>query len=85
MPLSPIPAEKNWSLPLNKVWDSNPPLKKGSWEKIQVTGIWGAQACPGKGQIHAAETDAGFSAAGVARRKWGKGFAVIRLPPVLAA
>jgi hypothetical protein len=29
-----------------------------------VTGIGGAQACPGKGQIHATETGAGFSVAG---------------------
>jgi len=35
----------------------NPPR---SGEKIQAAGKWGVRVCPGKGQIHAAKTGAGF-------------------------
>jgi hypothetical protein len=36
------------------------PSSPRSCEKIQAAGKWGARVCPGKGQIHAAKTGAGF-------------------------
>jgi hypothetical protein len=39
------------------------PLPPQSCEKFQAAAKWGARVCPGKGQIHAAETGAGFSVA----------------------